>query len=111
VRSLDDELKVVRYALGGSPRFVSRVTGELVPPPEPHKTGTTWDELPKMEAENLPGGQIALTLPEEKLAVFSGLLEASLVYVAPHREPRTHKGANASTHEHGDGVYCGPETH
>jgi hypothetical protein len=85
VRSLSDELKAVRYALEWSPRFVSRVTGELVSPLEPHKTDTAWDELPKMEAETLPGRQVALTLPQEKLAVFPGLLEASLVYVAPHR--------------------------
>ena len=84
-RSLTDELRDVLYALEGSPRFISRVTGEYVPPLEPHKTGTAWDKLPNMEAENMPGRQVALTLPQEKLAVFPGLLEASLVYVAPHR--------------------------
>jgi hypothetical protein len=38
-----------------------------------------------MEAEQILGLQVVLTLPWEKLAVFPGLLEASLVYVAPHR--------------------------
>jgi hypothetical protein len=83
--SLSDEVVAVRYALEGLPRRVSTVTGELVPPLEPRKTGTAWDDLPQMEVENLPGRQVALTLPQEKLAVFPGLLETSLVYEAPHR--------------------------
>jgi hypothetical protein len=55
---------------------------------EPSKTGiAAWDDLPKIEAENLPGlpGRIVVvTLPREKLAVFPELLEAWLVYVAPY---------------------------
>jgi hypothetical protein len=85
VRALNDELKAVRYALEGSQRFISAVTRELTPPLEPSKTGTEWDALPKIEAENLPGRIVVVTLPQEKLAVFPELLEASLVYVAPYR--------------------------
>jgi hypothetical protein len=83
--SLDDEMMAVRYTSEGRPRRIDPQTGEPVPPLEPRKTGTAWDELPKMDAENLLGRRVALTLPREKLAVFPGLLEASLVYVAPHR--------------------------
>jgi hypothetical protein len=86
VRALNDELTIVRFALEGSPRFISAVSGEPIPPLEPSKTGTAaWDDLPKIEAENLPGRMVALTLPLEKLAVFPELFEASLVYVAPYR--------------------------
>jgi hypothetical protein len=86
VRALNDELTIVRLALEGSPCFISAVTGELRPPLEPSKTGTAaWDDLPDVEAENLPGRMVVVTLPLEKLAVFSELFEASLVYVAPYR--------------------------
>jgi hypothetical protein len=83
--SLDDETTAVRYKIDGRPRRFDPKTGGFEPPSEPRKTDTAWDELPKMEAENLPGRLVALTLPREKLAVFPGLLEASLVYVAPNR--------------------------
>jgi hypothetical protein len=67
-------------------RFISAISGELRPPLGPSKSGTAaWDDLPTIEAENLPGGMVALTLPLEKLAVFPELAEASLVYVAPYR--------------------------
>jgi hypothetical protein len=86
VRALNDEVTIVRLVLEGSPRFISAVSGEPLPPLEPSKTGTAaWDDLPKIKAENLPGRMVALTLPLEKLAVFPELLEASLVYVAPYR--------------------------
>jgi len=86
VRGLNDELTIVRLELEGSPRFISAVSGEPIPPLEPSKTGTAaWDDLPKIEAENLPGRMVVVTLPLEKLAVFPELLEASLVYVAPYR--------------------------
>ena len=79
-------MTIVRLELEGSPRFISAVSGEPIPPLEPSKTGiATWDDLPKIEAENLPGRMVVVTLPLEKLAVFSELLEASLVYVAPYR--------------------------
>ena len=86
VRALNDELTIMRFALEGSPRFISAVTGEPRPPLEPSKSGTAaWDDLPDIEAENLPGRMVVVTLPLEKLAVFSELFEASLVYVAPYR--------------------------
>jgi hypothetical protein len=86
VRALNDELTIVRLELEGSPRFISAVSGEPIAPLEPSKTGNAaWDDLPKIEAENLPGRMVVVTLPLEKLAVFPELLEASLVYVAPYR--------------------------
>ena len=86
VRALNDEFTIVRLELEGSPHFISAVSGEPIPPLEPSKTGTAaWDDLPKIEAENLPGRMVVVTLPLEKLAVFLELLEASLIYVAPYR--------------------------
>lgn len=84
-QSLDDETTGVRYALEGRQRRFDPETGGLEPPSEPRSTGTAWDSLPKIEAEKLPDGQVAITLPQEKLAVLPELLEASLVYVAPYR--------------------------
>jgi hypothetical protein len=102
-QALNDDMMAVRYALRGSPRTIDPRTGELRPPLEPRKTGTYWDELPKMEAENLPEGRVAVTLPREKLAVLPRLLEASLVYVAPNRskdeEERFQGSLGASTEE------------
>jgi hypothetical protein len=102
-QALNDDMMAVRYALEGSPRTIDPRTGEPRPPLEPRKTGTHWDELPKMEAENLPDGRVAITLPQEKLAVFPRLLEASLVYVAPNRskdeEERFQGNLGASTEE------------
>jgi hypothetical protein len=89
--SLNDEMTTIRYALEGSPRRISSRTGELVPPLQPRRIGTTWDELGQIEAENLPGRRVGLTLPQEKLEAFAGLLEASLVYVAPHRSETEEK--------------------
>jgi hypothetical protein len=83
--SIADELLIVRYALRGEPRWLDPKTGELAPPLEPRKTGTAWDDLPKIKAENLRDHQVAVILPQEKFAVFPELLEASLVYVAPYR--------------------------
>jgi hypothetical protein len=102
-QSLNDEMMSVRYALEGRPRTIDPRTGEPRPPLEPRKTGTYWDELPKMEAQNLQDGRVAVTLPREKLAVFPRLLEASLVYVAPNRskdeEERFQGNLGASTDE------------
>ncbi len=85
VQALNDEMTAVRYALEGSPRWLNPRTGEMVPPVEPRKTGTAWDELPKIEAKNLPNRQVAVILHQAKFDVFPELLEASLVYVAPYR--------------------------
>jgi hypothetical protein len=84
-QSLDDETTGVRYALEGRPRRFDPKTGSFEPPLRPRRTGTAWDDLPRIEAEKLPDGQVAITLPQEKLAVLPELLEASLVYVAPRR--------------------------
>lgn len=83
VRSLNDETTAIRYALEGRQRRVDPDTGEFEPPLEPRKTDTAWDALPKIEAEELPDGRVAVILPQEKLAALPELIEASLVYVAP----------------------------
>jgi hypothetical protein len=38
----------------------------------PRKTGTSWDDLPKMEAELLPDGRIAYALARGELSIFAG---------------------------------------
>ena len=49
VRALNDELTIVRFALDGSLRFISAVSGELRPPLEPSKTGiAAWIEGAKV---------------------------------------------------------------
>ncbi len=84
-QSLDDETTGARYALDGRPRRLDPKTGGFEPILKPRRTGTAWDDLPRIEAEKLPDGRVAITLPQEKLAVLPELLEASLVYVAPRR--------------------------
>lgn len=91
VRSLNDELKAARYALEGSSHGAELKIGELVPPSKPRETGTAWDDLPKLEAENLADSRVAVIVDEEKLAVFPELIEASLVYVAPRRTQEEEK--------------------
>ncbi len=92
VRSLNDEVKDARYAVEGQPRFLDPQTGEPVPPLEPHKTGTAWDDLPKMEAYEGRDGHVDVTMAREKFAALPELLEASLTYVAPYRsEPEERK--------------------
>ena len=100
VQSLNDEMIAVRYALEGSTPWLNPRTGEMVPPPEPRKIGSAWDELLKLEAKHLPDRRVAVILPHAKLAVFPELLEASLVYVAPCRsevEKQKFRGRFASS--------------
>ena len=48
-------------------------------PPEPRRTGTEWDRLPKIEAEMLPeGGGMTLTLGRGELAVFANSVDVAL---------------------------------
>ena len=48
-------------------------------PPEPKRTGTEWDRLPRIEAEMLPdGGGMALTLGRGELAVFANCVDVAL---------------------------------
>jgi hypothetical protein len=79
--ALSAELLNIRYDLlgvGGGPR--NPRTGEREGrPPEPKKTGTEWDQLPKIEAEMLPeGGGMALTLGRGELAVFANSVDVAM---------------------------------
>ncbi len=80
-RAISAELKIIEHDLLGVPR------GALNPrtgrhegrPPEPKRTGTEWDRLPRIEAEKLPdGGGLTLTLGRGELAVFANCVNVAL---------------------------------
>ncbi len=83
--SLQDELRLVRYGPLGYPRPRDSHTGEPWGPTEPRVTSTMWDQLPKVEAEILPDGGVALTLARGELAIFANAIEAALDELAPRR--------------------------
>lgn len=83
--SLQDELRLVRYGPLGYPRPRDSRTGGPWGPTEPYATGTAWDELPKIKAEVLPDGRVALTLARGELAIFANAVEAALDELAPTR--------------------------
>lgn len=70
--SLKDERSIIRRSLFGLPENMSeedRERYERIMLREPRRTGTTWDELPKMEAELLSDGWIAHTLARGEIAI------------------------------------------
>jgi hypothetical protein len=81
--SLQDELDLVRYGPLGYPRPRDSQTGGPWGPTEPRRTGTAWDNLPKMEV--LADGRVALTLARGELAIFANAVEAALDKLAPTR--------------------------
>jgi hypothetical protein len=87
VRSLEDEVMAAKYELFGRARVTNPWTGELHPPLELRKTGTAWDRLPRMEAEPLPDGRVALVLERGELNIFANAVGVMLAYLAPDRSP------------------------
>ena len=89
--ALTDEITAVLYFVEGRPRTVDPRTGELRPPVEPRRTGTAWDDLPKVEikelldATKLSDKCVVLVLPLEKVAALADALDVSLARVAPNR--------------------------
>jgi hypothetical protein len=92
--SLTDEITAVLRFIEGRPRTVDPRTGEVWPPPEPTRTATAWDELPRVEIvevvdpledTELPNRRVALVLAREKVGVLAGAFEVSLARVAPNR--------------------------
>jgi len=80
-RAISAELTIIEHDLLGVPR------GALNPrtgrhegrPPDPRRTGTEWDRLPRIEAEMLPeGGGMALTLGRRELAVFANCVDVAM---------------------------------
>jgi hypothetical protein len=80
-RAICAELRIIEHDLLGVPR------GALNPrtgrhegrPPEPERTGTEWDRLPRIEAAILPeGGGMALTLGRGELAVFANCVDVAM---------------------------------
>jgi hypothetical protein len=86
--SLDDELSIIGDVLFGSPENMSeedRERYEQVMPKKPRKTGSAWDDLPKIEAEPLPEGRISYTLARGELSIFAGAIDLMLENLAWHR--------------------------
>ena len=80
-RALSAELRIIEHDLLGVPRGVlnPRIGRHEGRPPEPKKTGTEWDRLPRIEAEMLPeGGGMALTLGRGELAVFANCVDVAM---------------------------------
>lgn len=79
--SLDDEMSIIHRRLLGLPENMSeedRERYERVMPKEPRRTGTVWDDLPKMEAELLPDGRMSYTLARGELAIFANAISEML---------------------------------
>jgi hypothetical protein len=91
--SLDDELSIIGRELFGFPPNMSEKDREMylkVMPEEPRKTGTVWDELPRIEAELLPDGWLSFVLGRDELNIFAGAIDAMLVNLARHRSEADH---------------------
>jgi hypothetical protein len=86
--SLDDELSIIGHKLFGYSETMSdedRQRYEQVMPKEPRKTGTAWDGLPKIQAEQLPEGMISYTLARGELSIFAGAIDMMLENLTPRR--------------------------
>ena len=84
--SLSDELLLNRYDLLGTPRPYDPSTGQFVGGVRGvRKTGTAWDEMPKIDATLLPDGRLTLTLGRGQLAIFANCAEVTLQKLAPTR--------------------------
>jgi hypothetical protein len=89
--ALTDEITGALYFVEGRPRTVDPRTGELRPPVEPRSTGTAWDDLPRVEIEELLDAtklsdkRVVLVLPREKVLALADALDVSLARVAPNR--------------------------
>jgi hypothetical protein len=84
--SLDDELSIIGDNLFGSPENMSeedRERYEQVMRKEPRRTGTAWDDMPKIKAELLPDGRISYMLARGELSIFAGAIEMMLENLAP----------------------------
>jgi hypothetical protein len=89
--ALTDEITAVLYFVEGRPQTVDPRTGELRPPGEPRRTGTAWDDLPRVEIEELLDAtklsdkRVVLVLPSEKVVALADALDVALARVAPNR--------------------------
>jgi hypothetical protein len=86
--SLDDELSIIGKDLFGFPANMSERDRELyeeVMPKSPARTGTTWDEMPRIEAKLMPDGRIRYTLARGELSIFAGAIDMMLENLAPDR--------------------------
>jgi len=79
LRSLNDELLLIRYDLLGTPRpydlSTDRFDGGTK---EASESGTAWDQMPKIEATLLSDGRLTLTLRRGELAIFANCIDVAL---------------------------------
>ncbi len=88
--SISDELFLIRYDVLGQARHQNPHTGEFHGTTEVRRTGTAWDEMPKIEAELLPDGRLSLTLGRDELIIFANCVEVALEELAPRKSRVTY---------------------
>jgi hypothetical protein len=76
-RSLDEELFLIRYEVLGVPRPAQGTNRRLWSLVVPGRTGTTWEQMPKIEAELMPDA-LALVLGREELSIFARCVDVAL---------------------------------
>lgn len=77
--SLVDELLLIRYGVLGEARPVDPRTGRHdAVRTKVNRTGSSWDDLPKIEAELLPDGRLSLTLGRGELAAFANCVDVAI---------------------------------
>lgn len=97
---LDDEWRILRRELFGMPKFHSERDRQMYlerMPTEPRRTGTSWDDLPKMEAELLPDGRVGYTLAWRELSIFAGAMDEMLHKLAPDKSISSRGEVSART--------------
>jgi hypothetical protein len=77
-RSLDEELFLIRYDVLGVPRPAQGTNRRLWSLVVPGRTGTTWEQMPKIEAELMPDDALALVLGREELSIFARCVDVAL---------------------------------
>jgi hypothetical protein len=88
-QSLDDELWIIHTELFGPPQFQSerdRKLYEQHKPVSPERTGTAWDDMPKIEAEPLPDSRASYTMARGGLSIFAGAIDMMLENLAWRRD-------------------------
>ena len=77
--SLFDEFLLLRYEKFGEPRPIDPQTDRpWWSATEPRRTGTDWDQLPRMEGDLLADSRVVLRLARGALKLFQNLLRSML---------------------------------
>lgn len=76
--SLDEELFLVRYEVLGQPRPAQESNRKLWSLVAPSRVGTSWDHKPKIQAQLMSNGALALTLGRNELSIFANSIDVAL---------------------------------